>query len=505
MDQADFRFFGFADLDWRPARDGTYNVQFTIYDGDTRRWLGVTVVGVDREKATIMWDGRNAVQGWAPIHSALGAGIDSGQLGLDVTAVNITFDGTILSVSRDSDGDTTPYVHYVSPDSYGLLLDMETVTRDQLFELGRLAPWVDIVSTRSEKLIFKHYSNTDGIPRVWLEVQWLARLSGHPHVIPLRHLVVDGPERGVVGFTVPFLLGGSLEASRTTRPFQLQWAKQLCQVVDDLNLQHGIAHSDVRARNIMVDPTTNNLVLIDFGTAVRRGKVSQRGRYIPPAFAFRPLAFVSYTTTDAPPGTPELEREREEEPNDLAMQANADAAAVIVLVHDLVTRSAADTADDLYIDRLNGTGTNALLRQKWIAHPNALLDYPADDYRAALVEWLTRRRTEPGHYLDGASAPQAFAFPDHMPMPAAEEVQDLTNQKMAPWKFLRRDAVRTGHAVIGWVRPATVALDRSCTLLATGVYLDDGDDDDDEGPRQEAKGTAKGETVVKNQRGVPNR
>jgi len=187
MDQADFRFFGFADLDWRPARDGTYNVQFTIYDGDTRRWLGVTVVGVDREKATIMWDGRNAVQGWAPIHSALGAGIDSGQLGLDVTAVNITFDGIILSVSRDSDGDTTPYVHYVSPDSYGLLLDMETVTRDQLFELGRLAPWVDIVSTRSEKLIFKHYS-------------------------------------------------------------------------------------DVRARNIMVDPT-NNLVLIDFGTAVRRGKV----------------------------------------------------------------------------------------------------------------------------------------------------------------------------------------------------------------------------------------
>ncbi|KAK0712780.1 hypothetical protein B0T26DRAFT_622194, partial [Lasiosphaeria miniovina] len=104
------------------------------------------------------------------------------------------------------------------------------------------------------------------------EVQWLVRLSGHPHVVPIRHLVVEeGPGRGVVGFTVPFLPGGSLEASRTTRPFKLKWAKQLMQVVNDLNLQHGIAHTDVRLRNIMVDPATDNLVLIDFGTAARCG------------------------------------------------------------------------------------------------------------------------------------------------------------------------------------------------------------------------------------------
>lgn len=60
-----------------------------------------------------------------------------------------------------------------------------------------------------------------------------------------------------------------------------------------------------------------------------------------------------------------------------------------------------------------------------------------------------------------------------MPMPAAEEVQDLINGQTAPWNFLRRDAVRTGRAVVDWVRPATVALDRSRTLLATGEYLDD--------------------------------
>ena len=125
MEQAEFRFFGFAGHVWRPALDGTYNVQFTIYDGDSRRWLGVTVVCVDRKKGIMMLDGLRAVAGWAPIHSALGVGIDSGRLGPDVTAVEITFGGAILSASRDADGDTTPYVHYASPDSYGLPFDMK--------------------------------------------------------------------------------------------------------------------------------------------------------------------------------------------------------------------------------------------------------------------------------------------------------------------------------------------------------------------------------------------
>jgi len=159
---------------------------------------------------------------------------------------------------------------------------------------------------------------------VWLEVQWLARLSGHPHLIPLRHLVVvEGLERGgVVGFTVLFLPGGSLEASRKIRPFKLKWAKQLCQVVDDLNLQYGIAHTDVRACNMMVDPATDNLVLIDFGTAARRGKISQRGLYVPPNFRSRPAsATMSFTRTDyAPlaepqPGHAAPLRREGEEPN----------------------------------------------------------------------------------------------------------------------------------------------------------------------------------------------
>jgi hypothetical protein len=553
MEQADFRFFGFSDRDWRRNLDGTCSVGITKYDGDTRRWFEVTIVGDKNELA--VWNGPRSTEVWARIDSALGAGFDSGRLGPDVTAVEITFGGDILSVSRDADGDATPYVPYASPDSYGLPFDMETVARDQLVELGRLAPWVDVVttrqSTRSEKLVFKHYSDRDGIPRVWLEVQWLARLSGHPHVIPLRHLVVaEGSERGVVGLTVPFLPGGSLQASRKTRPFKLKWAKQLCQVVDDLNLRHGISHTDVRSRNMMVNSATDNLVLIDFGCAARRGKVSQRGSYLPrnlslesltsmPDWAYtmvdgppdwarlghaaleregeepNDLAISDFTRIDAPPNEPQpgyAAPEREgEEPNDLAMLANHDVASVITLVYDLVTRSAADAAEwannTLHIDLLNGVGTEALLQQApWIAHPDALLDHPADDYRVALVDWLARRRADPGHYLDHTDAPQAFAFPDHMPMPTAEEVQDIIDKEIGIniWKFLRRDAVRAGRAIVDWARPATAALDRSRTLLATGEYLDD-TADKREGRRQGAKRRAKRGTMAKNRPSLPKR
>ena len=155
----------------------------------------MTVVGIDRSMRT--GTRLNAAAKWSPIHSALGAGIDSGRLGPDVTAVDVTPNGTILLVSRDADSDITPYVHYLAVDSYHLpsAVDGQTpvVARDQLVETGRFAPWVDAVRLRSkstktektEKAVFKYYSDNDGIPRIWAEVQCLARLSGHPNVTPL--------------------------------------------------------------------------------------------------------------------------------------------------------------------------------------------------------------------------------------------------------------------------------------------------------------------------------
>ena len=89
-------------------------------------------------------------------------------------------------------------------------------------------------------------------------------------------------------------------------------------------------------------------------------------------------------------------------------------------------------------------------------------------------------------------------------MPTAEEVQDIINKDLAPGKFLRRDAVRAGRTAVDWARPATIALDRSRTLLATGKYLDD-TANKREGRRQGSKRRAKRGTMAKNWPSLPKR
>jgi serine/threonine protein kinase len=42
-------------------------------------------------------------------------------------------------------------------------------------------------------------------------------------------------------------------------------------VVDDLNLKHGIIHQDIAPRNLLIDPSTDNLMLFDFDWAARVG------------------------------------------------------------------------------------------------------------------------------------------------------------------------------------------------------------------------------------------
>lgn len=177
-------------------------------------------------------------------------------------------------------------------------------------------------------------------------------MSPHPNIVPIRHLVVhekvDGSDSSaaVVGFTMPFIPGGSLKAARTTRIFKLKWAEQLFDVIDDLNLQYGIVHGDVRLRNQMVDPATDNLVLIDFGLAAKRTKQQYRkvGTYKPPATRaellfgpawglFGPLEIKSETQLE--PVAPLAPRKRD----------NPDVVAAIVTVHELV---ASNPTDDLW-------------------------------------------------------------------------------------------------------------------------------------------------------------
>ncbi len=149
---------------------------------------------------------------------------------------------------------------------------VRSLLRSDLVEVARLGlvdkvAYRDSPSGEERTFIFK-YSPLTQDDFFWSELQVNMRLPAHPHIVPLDRLVldeIDGTE--IVGFTMPFIPGGDVGSTRTSRPFKLEWLKQLMGVVDDLNLQFGIEHRDVAPRNLLVDPVTDNILLFDFGCA----------------------------------------------------------------------------------------------------------------------------------------------------------------------------------------------------------------------------------------------
>ena len=539
MEAPETRFLGSACV-WMPYPDGLYDTCLALYDGDSRRWFSLKLVRVDSQTCESLGSA-NSVAAWAPIHGALAAEIDSESLlSLEVTAVVMTADGKILKKFTGTEYDCTPGTHYASPADYQFPesgVSVETISRLELEEVKRLGPLVDVVapvSTPSERFVFKHYEDGDAIYRMWHDVQIPARISPHPNIVPIRHLVVrenvDGDSStaaaaapAVVGFTMPFIPGGSLQETRTTRIFKLKWAQQLFEVVDELNLKYGIVHGDIRLRNLMVDPTTDNLVLIDFGLAAKRTEQQYRKvvTYIPPVarnnllFGDTGLSLFGRVIEQPEPQPepepePKLESETQPEseqeaavPSGHGYQNNPDVIAAIVTIHELVTRDPADgenwasTSDEYNL--YNGVGIDKLISTSnpWIAHKNALLDSPAGDFHKELIAWLERREADPRNDPRKSPATVPLDFPDDMPVPRAQEVLlegykdpldvdtpsfssgESQSVPVSGYKFYRRDAIRAGHSrdIISWVRPTTSAVDGTRKLLVTGKYADENEAD----------------------------
>lgn len=96
-------------------------------------------------------------------------------------------------------------------------------------------------------------------------------------MVLLDRVVVDEVTGSqVIGFTMRYVAGGqTLDESRPA--FKLRWLRQLMQAVDDLNLKHGVIHQDIAGRNLMIDPDTDSITLIDFNSAARIGVARQGG------------------------------------------------------------------------------------------------------------------------------------------------------------------------------------------------------------------------------------
>ena len=68
----------------------------------------------------------------------------------------------------------------------------------------------------------------------WDELNLLKSLPPHPNIVPVDRVVLEDVESRVIGFTIKYIPGGTLDNSK--QPFRFEWIQQLTQLVDFLNL-----------------------------------------------------------------------------------------------------------------------------------------------------------------------------------------------------------------------------------------------------------------------------
>ncbi|KAK0620132.1 hypothetical protein B0T14DRAFT_224428 [Immersiella caudata] len=180
------------------------------------------------------------------------------------------------------------------------------------------------------------------------------------------------------------------------------------------DLQHGIDHRGIRLRNLMVDPATDNLMVIDLGSARRRG--SAGGTCVPPT-ALQPKALQQILSL--PSFLQPLSEEKEKAAaRDIKMERDPDVNAAITVLHGLVTRSPTDYTWESETGLWNGRGIDAIRSAATprIAHPDVRLDSPVEAYHAILLEWLNRRRTD---HVTATGRQRLLSFPGTCPSPEA--------------------------------------------------------------------------------------
>ncbi|KAI9163444.1 CBL-interacting serine/threonine-protein kinase 20 [Paramyrothecium foliicola] len=190
----------------------------------------------------------------------------------DIFEIHVSPQGDLASMSRDPKDDATFCPFYPPLSATKHPEEIKTISRSELEELDRLGPMVDLVTpfTSSEpqkKLVFKYYFLFQRMDFIWHEMGLWMRLPKHPHIVPFDRIVVDELEGRCVGFTTTFIPGGTLEDNKS-RAFKMKWLLQLLAVIDELNLNLGISHQDVAPRNLLVDDSTDSLMIFDFNFSI---------------------------------------------------------------------------------------------------------------------------------------------------------------------------------------------------------------------------------------------
>ncbi|KAL2255437.1 hypothetical protein VTK26DRAFT_3385 [Humicola hyalothermophila] len=258
------------DLDW--TADPGRSMMYGIVDFDRRHFLNLTVLDTG---TGVGEGGRYATAGEEPSAMLYGEKFLyqlCDELDPDICAITVNPDtGEVVSKStgpQEHDlGACWP--HYPTPEELGLPSHVKTIRRSELLELQRLAPSVDLVSYKSEsgrveKAVFKYYFAPGDVHRRLREQQVLLHIGEHPNLTGLDLAVLDDSGQVVVGYLAKYSPAGNL-LDNSSRPFKLSWLKQLIKVVDDMNLEYGIAHGNIQLEHILIDEANDMLKLSDMG------------------------------------------------------------------------------------------------------------------------------------------------------------------------------------------------------------------------------------------------
>ena len=281
------------------------------------------------------------------------------------------------------------------------------------------------------QVVFKYYFLWQYAQMSWKEMNLWMRLPRHPNIVPFDRIVVDELEGRVVGFTSSYVPGGNLEENKS-RVFRLKWLQQLIKVVDDLNLEYGIAHQDIAPRNLLVDESTDSVMLFDFNFAAR----------------------INYPS----PGEGES-----------YLEARNDIKGVIFTTYEIITQDNSLRSMPHEDQNLDNLGL------KWVKHPEVKLDHPVASYQLMLQEWQERRAGDP-YPVHPGDFPRAIDWPSRPKPP--QETMSLKNVQGQPsyftvdkWCERRQDVWDRGDKVLNWERPLQRLLDNGTRVLSSGEVI----------------------------------
>ncbi|KAK3302626.1 uncharacterized protein B0T15DRAFT_577693 [Chaetomium strumarium] len=422
----------FENQHFQVANGPGYHV-VSLYDSDTRRTV---LVEVPNEWGWEVPDVEDP-EFWVPLQKATAALAEHlDNLPHGTSRVKVDQARSVVSFDTDAERDDTFGTEYPLLTDYQLPppISSRTVLRSELTEIRRICRGVDLVSYPPSLsppqmgqdrncFVFK-YQPEDAVI-MWKEIQMLARLPPHPNLVLLDRLVLDeAAMTQVVGFTMRYIPSKTLEAHRP--PFKLKWLKQLMQIVDDLNLKHGIIHQDILDRNLIIDPDTDSIMLMDFNVAYRVGVGVTKRR-----------------------GSAE----------EAEWAGRDDVKGVLVFLYEYITRDPALAAG--FYDLSEVDERPLIDPAKWVKHPSVELDEVAEFY-FELMAWVRRRRAAGGggqltHYTE---APEPLEWPS---------VKELEKQgRFTRYRVAARRSAELPY--LSWRRPPSSKLDPAHRLLATGRY-----------------------------------